>query len=123
MTQAATETSSDSATATLDNPDRDPIAELAAAANDGLNAYQTVVRLYEPELLLASLHRAVTNRELKQRTRTLAEVLAVAYEFDAELPWRLRSTSADQRSVDELFSLLEGTGELEPAFIAAMIHA
>lgn len=115
--------SSDTATVTCDPAPTDLIAALAAASTDGLSAYQTVVRLYEPERLLASLHQACSNRELKKRTRILAETLAVAYEFDTELPWRLRATSADQRSTDELFSLLEGTGELEPAFIAAMIHA
>jgi len=107
----------------LEVADDDPIAQLAKVVTDGLATYQTVVRLYDPERLLASLHQAVTKREFNCRTHILAEALAVAYEFDTELPWRLRAATSDARSADELFAILEGTNELEPAFVAAMVHA
>lgn len=101
----------------------EPIAELARSVTDGLAAYQAVVRLYEPQRLLASLHQAATKREFTCRSHLLAEALAVAYEFDNELPWRLRSSSASPHATDELFAILEGTNELEPAFVAAMLQA
>ena len=95
--------------------------QLESTLSNGMATYRSVVSIYDPFRLCRYLGAAPSHAERRHRLHVLAEAFAVAFEFDCELPYRLRASHDLDLAAIELFEALDLTGELPPSLTAAMV--
>lgn len=105
----------------LSEGEMEVLDRLEADLCDGMTTYKSVVSIYHPFNLCRYLSGAPNPRERRHRVHVLAEAFAVAFEFDGELPYRLRASHDLDLAAIELFETLDLTGELPPSLTAAMV--
>lgn len=97
------------------------MASLEGDLCDGMTTYKNLVSVYHPFKLCSYLLGAPSQAERRHRLHVLAEAFAVAFEFDDELPFRLRASHDLDLASIELFEALDMTGEIPPALTSAMV--